>query len=127
MWVNVVLGFDEADGQLVAKWREAFQRHGALEGEFVQEEEWVADLRRHTSVARVKAQGKDVLPPLYDALCRVARGKVMNVSGIAQREPWLKYHAQAWRMEILSIEGPPPGYVDATLPTGAAADTTVSA
>ena len=33
MWVSVVLGFD-SDGQLVVKWREAFQRHGELVGEW---------------------------------------------------------------------------------------------
>jgi hypothetical protein len=107
MWVSVVLGFDESDGQLVAKWREAFQRHGTLMGEFFQEEEWVEDLRRHTSVARIKLYGKDVLPPLLDASTRVARGKTINVSGIAAREPWHKYHAQAWRMEVISIDEPP--------------------
>ena len=63
MWVSVVLGFDP-DGQLVAKWREAFQRHGQLMGEFTHGEEYVKELRRHTMVSRLRMDGQDVVMPL---------------------------------------------------------------
>jgi hypothetical protein len=107
MWVSVVLGFDAQDGQLIAKWREAFQHHGELVGEFFHGEEYVEELRRHTSVSRVVREGKDILEPLADSFVRVARGGAMNASGISKDFCFNKWHPQAWRMQILSIDGPP--------------------
>ena len=109
MWVSVVLGFDQADGQLIAKWREAFQRHGELMGWMTSSEEYVQELRRHTQVTRLRnLNGEDVLPRLADSFVRVAGGRKMNASGIAQDEPFNKWHAQAWRMEIISLDRPEP-------------------
>jgi hypothetical protein len=115
MWVSVVLGFDQ-DGQLVHLWREAFQRHGELVGEFTCEVEYVKDLRRHTMVGRLRKDGADVLPPLTDAVVRVVRGKSINASGIASDGMVGKWRAQAWRMEIVSLEQPDIG---TTAPTDA--------
>lgn len=41
------------------------------------------------------------------ALTRFAKGRVMNVSGTAQNEPWNKWRSEAWRMEIVSLNAPP--------------------
>lgn len=106
MWVSVVLGFDP-DGQKVHKWREAFQRHGTLEGWFTHGEEYVKVLGRHTQVARVRADGQDVLPPLADAVVRVAEGRRMNATGIAEvSELSSVWRVQSWRMEIISLDRP---------------------
>eukprot|EP01133_Synstelium_polycarpum_P000044 gene44-57_t len=105
MWVSVVLGFDP-DGQLVAKWREAFQRHGQLMGEFTHGEEYVKELRRHTMVSRLRMDGQDVLMPLADSVVRVVLGKNINASGIASDGMSGKWRAQAWRMEIVSMDRP---------------------
>lgn len=106
MWVSVVLGFD-SDGQLIPKWREAFQRHGELVGELTHGEEFVKELRRHTMVSRLRANGQEVLPPLADSVVRVALGKNLNASGITTDGLFNKWRPQAWRMEILSLDGPP--------------------
>jgi hypothetical protein len=105
MWVSVVLGFDP-DGQLIAKWREAFQRHGELMREFTHREEYVKELRRHTMVSRLRTNGQEVLPPLADSVVRVAVGKTLNASGITTDGLFNKWRPQAWRMEILSLSGP---------------------
>src|SRR5476649_2643413 len=114
MWVSLVLGFDQ-DGQLVAKWREAFQRPGELLGEFTYGEEYVKELRRHTMVSRLRVDGQDVLPPLADSMVRVVLGKNINASGIANDGMSGKWRAQAWRMEIVSMDRPPSA---ASAPTG---------
>lgn len=117
MWVSVVLGFDP-DGQKVHKWREAFQRHGTLEGWFTDGEEYVKPLGRHTQVARVRVDGRDVLPPLADAFVRVAGGRRMNATGIAETSDLTSvWRVQSWRMEIISLD--PPG-TSGTAPAPAA-------
>jgi hypothetical protein len=113
MWVSVVLGFDP-DGQLVAKWREAFQRHGELLGEFTHGEEYVKELRRHTMVSRLRLDGQDVLQPLADSVVRGALRRKLNASGIASDGLFSKWRPQAWRMEIVSIDRP--GHVVRTGP-----------
>ena len=100
MWVSVILGFDP-DGQVVERWREAFQRHGELVGELSITDEYVAGLRRHTSVARLRVAGEDIVPPLADSVVRVIRGKVINMSGISSDFTTNKWRSQAWRMQIL--------------------------
>jgi len=106
MWVSVVLGFDP-DGQKVHKWREAFQRHGTLEGWFTHGEEYVKVLGRHTPVARVRVAGQDVLPPLVDAVVRVAEGRRMNATGISDvSELSSVWRVHSWRMAIISLDPP---------------------
>ncbi|MYM92826.1 hypothetical protein [Duganella vulcania] len=107
MWARVVFGFD-LDGLVVVKWREAFIWQNALEGEFSIGQEYVQELHRHTCVARLRVDGRDVLPRLADADARFAQGRIMNVSGISQREPWNSWYVQSWRMEFLSLDGRPP-------------------
>lgn len=106
MWVSVVLGFD-SDGQLVVKWREAFQRHGELVGEWSHGEEHVKELRRYALVSRLRVDGVDVLPPLVDAVVRVGLANNINVSGISRHNPLSgKWTPAAWRMEVVSIKRP---------------------
>src|SRR5471030_2115166 len=73
--------------------------------------------------ARIRVENMDILPPLVDALTRFAEGRVMNVSGTAQDEPFNKWRSQAWRMEIISLEkplkAPPVGQVTQTDPAAA--------
>jgi hypothetical protein len=108
MWVSVVPGFDP-NGLQVTKWRESFQRHGVLVGQWTQGEEEVKELRRRCLVSRLVADGVDVLPPLVDAVVRVSRGTAINVSGISRHnilsEVWT---AAAWRMEVISLTRPEP-------------------
>lgn len=108
MWVSVVPGFDPS-GLQVTKWRESFQRHGVLVGQWMLGEEEVKELRRRCLVARLLDDGVDVLPPLVDAVVRVARGTAINVSGISRHnllsDVWT---AAAWRMEIISLDRPAP-------------------
>ena len=101
MWVRMVVGFDQ-DGLLIPKWREAFIQFGASEGELTIEEQEVEALRRRSLVARLRVSGKDMLPLLADVVLRYAHERVIHLSGIAQDEPFNRWHAQAWRIEVLS-------------------------
>jgi hypothetical protein len=103
MWVSVILGFD-SDGQVVERWREAFQRHGELVGELSIGEEYVASLRRHTSVARVRVAGEDILQPLADTVVRAFLGSGINISGVTSDPVFNKWRPQAWRMQILPTQ-----------------------
>lgn len=102
MWVTMVVGFDR-DGLLIPKWRDAFLQRGAHLAELTVEEEEVGKLRRRALVAHLTIQGKDVTPPLMDAVVRYAKERVLHISGIAQDEPFNRWRAQAWRMEIASL------------------------
>lgn len=68
MWVSVVPGFDPS-GLQVTKWRESFQRHGVLVGQWMLGEEEVKELRRRCLVARLLVDGVDVPPPWSTPLC----------------------------------------------------------
>lgn len=103
MWVRLVPGFDR-DGLLIPKWRDAFLLRGAPEGELTIGDEEVVQLRRRAQVARLTINGQDVLPPLVDVVVRYARDKMMTLSGISEEEPWNRWRAQAWRMEVMSLE-----------------------
>jgi hypothetical protein len=110
MWVKMIFGFDK-DGLLIPKWRDAFQLHGAFVGELSLQDEDVPQLRRRAAVARLTIRGKDVTPPLIDAVLRYAKDQALTVSGIAEHEPWNRWKAQAWRMELTT---PPPVDVQAS-------------
>lgn len=106
MWVRMIVGFDK-DGLLIPKWRDAFMLRGAFEGEFTVDEEHVEPFRRRALVARLQVAGIDVVPPLVDVTTRYAKNKMMTVSGISEEEPFNRWKAQAWRMEILSTDTQP--------------------
>ena len=106
MWVKMIVGFDR-DGLLIPKWRDAFLAHGAQLAELTVEDEDVELLRRRAVVARLTIQGKEVTPPLVDAVMRYAKERALTISGFTQDEPFNRWRAQAWRMEIVSIHRPP--------------------
>lgn len=106
MWVRMVVGFDK-DGLLIPKWRDAFMLRGAPEGMLTIGEQEVEKLRRRALVARLTHGGPDIVPPLVDVVVRYARDRTLVLSGISEEEPWNRWMAQAWRMEVLHLMRPP--------------------
>jgi len=103
MWVRMVPGFDP-DGLLIPKWRDAFTQRGALEGQLRITEEEITGLRRRALVARLNDGKQDVLPPLVDVVVRYANDRMLTISGISEVEPWNRWCAQAWRMEVIALD-----------------------
>jgi hypothetical protein len=100
MLVRLVVGFDP-DGLQIPKWREAFQQRGAHEGELTIQEQDVPQLRRRALVARLQVSTEDQLPQLVDVVVRYAKERVIYLSGISEEEPWRRWRAQAWRIEVI--------------------------
>lgn len=111
MWVRLIPGFDE-DGLVIPKWRDAFIQRGAQEGELTIGDEEVTGLRRRALVARLTVSGKEVYPPLVDVIVRYAKDRTMTLSGISEKEPWNRWHAQAWRMEVIALAPPAPDQIE---------------
>lgn len=77
--------------------------HGAHEGELTIGDIELEQLGRRTLCARLQLNGADVVPPLVDVVIRYAKDRALTLSGISQDLPFNKWHAQAWRMEIVSV------------------------
>lgn len=115
MWVTMVIGFDR-DSLLIPKWRNAFLQRGAHLAELTVEEEEVGSCAvEQWGAPDDPRQGCDAASGR--CVVRYAKDRVLHISGIAQYDPFNRWRAQAWRMEIASLsrldtvvgaERPPP-------------------
>jgi hypothetical protein len=89
------------EGRPLAKWQEAFGQQNLPVGAFSLKLELYKPFRRYVKIARILANGKDVVEPLLKAEVFDAGDGLLLVEGVSHDEVVNKYHAQSWRLQVL--------------------------
>ena len=93
----------ENHGHLIPKWREATTCRDYLEGGFTLSQEHIATFRRYADVARFRdGGGRDLVPPMIDAVVRQAIEGELAVTGLEFDVESDRWTAQSWRIRFAS-------------------------